>query len=102
MTSEYTPTTDDLRLAYENHRGLCLAETMRDQGDSFIPGVEAGEDFDRWLAAHDAEVAAKALDDFAAHVTPDGDPSDCTTIYDPYDVAEMALARAAGIREGAK
>lgn len=89
--SEYTPTTDDLRLAYENHRGLCLAETMRDQGDSFIPGVEAGEDFDRWLAAHDAEVAAKALEDAADHVSGiDGRRDDAAR--------DWLRARAAGIR----
>ena len=42
--SEYTPTTDDIRNTYAFLR------------------VEADE-FDRWLAAHDAEVKAEAWDE---------------------------------------
>lgn len=40
MTDPYTPTTEEVRALYDER-------------------TEPGE-FDRWLAAHDAEVAAKA------------------------------------------
>ena len=43
--SDYTPTTADVRHAYVSAR--------------------SEEEFDRWLAAHDAEVAAQALGDAA-------------------------------------
>ena len=45
MSADYTPTTDDVRDYY---------------GNGQVP-----EEFDRWLAAHDAEVASKALRDAA-------------------------------------
>ena len=50
--------------------------TTREVRDRFIDGFpidtwvvardDVGRDFDRWLAAHDREVAAQALRDFAA------------------------------------
>lgn len=47
MFTPYTPTTDDLRTQYAQR----------------FPDVEgAKQDFDRWLAAHDSQVAANAWD----------------------------------------
>lgn len=47
MNVEYTPTTDDVRAYY------VWAKSRR-------VSRERGAEFDRWLAAHDAEVAAVA------------------------------------------
>ena len=53
--SDYTLTTDDVR---NNHRaGIPSSQFSKSDGL-----------FDRWLAAHDAEVAAKVLDEVAADV----------------------------------
>ena len=56
MSTDYTPTTEQVRSHY-----------VFDQGD--VWRRERGEAFDRWLAetlaAHDREVAAKALEDAA-------------------------------------
>lgn len=53
------------------------------------------------LAAHDAEVARKALTHAADDVEPDSDvdPETVTTIFDPYDVADLLRARAKQIGE---
>ena len=53
MSTDYEPTTEQVRSHY-----------VFDQGD--VWRRERGEAFDRWLAAHDREVAAKALEDYAA------------------------------------
>lgn len=45
--SDYTPTTDEIRTGYAAI------------GDAIIPEHE--EEFDRWLAAHDAEVLEAAV-----------------------------------------
>ena len=50
MSTDYEPTTEQVRSHY-----------VFDQGD--VWRRERGEAFDRWLAAHDREVAAKALED---------------------------------------
>lgn len=52
MSTDYEPTTEQVRSHY-----------VFDQGD--VWRRERGEAFDRWLAAHDLEVAAKALEDAA-------------------------------------
>ena len=60
MSVEHTPTTAQIRdqfAAYED-------PTMRD-GSTYEANVEL---FDRWLAAHDAEVAAEACKDAEAEV----------------------------------
>ena len=46
---DYTPTTEDVRESYTYFRGA-------------IPTVEHEAEFDRWLAAHDAEVREQTLD----------------------------------------
>ncbi|RBO72825.1 hypothetical protein [Microbacterium sp. H6] len=58
--SEYTPTTDEMRAFYTAERldGPHL-------GGFPLPTVEQAEtEFDRWLAAHDAEVRAEARHEF--------------------------------------
>ena len=55
----YTPTTDDVRDEWiESGQG---SPTVR---------LHAGAAFDRWLAAHDAEVAAQALREAASAPIP--------------------------------
>ena len=62
MADEYTPTTGYVRDAYCHvHQGV-----MGERGDAAHEKFHA--EFDRWLAAHDREVAAKALRDAAALV----------------------------------
>ena len=46
---DYTPSTEDVRESYTYFRGT-------------IPTVEHEAEFDRWLAAHDAEVREQTLD----------------------------------------
>ena len=46
---DYTPSTEDVRESYTYFRGT-------------IPTVEHAAEFDRWLAAHDAEVREQTLD----------------------------------------
>lgn len=50
------------------------------------------------------EHAAQVLEAFAAEVEPgpDVDPESVTTVYDPYDVAELARRRAREYREGTR
>jgi hypothetical protein len=52
--SDYTPSTDQVREGY--------AYTSRGNGEDRVLHFET---FDRWLAKHDAEVAATALEEFA-------------------------------------
>ena len=59
--SEFTPTTERVRFAFID----------REDFEAQVGGVarptdeESGEAFDRWLAAHDREVAAQVLRDAA-------------------------------------
>lgn len=50
MADEYTPTTSGVREVW-----IEIQDTTHGEGDEFH-----GAEFDRWLAQHDAEVAAKA------------------------------------------
>lgn len=56
---EYTPTTEDVRDAYALSRVNLFAQGYTEQGDR---DRSARADFDRWLAQHEAEVAAAARD----------------------------------------
>lgn len=56
--SDSTPETDDLRAAYVWQEW---------DGYSWAQHVAAGCKFDRWLAAHDAEVKAEAWDEGHRH-----------------------------------
>ena len=58
--SDYTPTTDTVQATYAAHHSKCapcgeVAVSLRDE-------------FDRWLSAHDREVAARALREAAVVV----------------------------------
>lgn len=55
---EYTPTTDEVRRAYGDAR--CV--NPYEDHDS---GCPEEREFDRWLAAHDAEVRADAIAEVA-------------------------------------
>lgn len=55
MSDEYTPTTEVVRDEWVHLEGFIIPDG--------VPKREAA--FDRWLAAHDREVAAKALTDVA-------------------------------------
>ena len=58
MSDGYTPTTDGVRAAYiRSHR---WPDGSRLRGHDDALAIE----FDCWLAAHDREVAARALRDF--------------------------------------
>ena len=60
--SDYTPTTEEVRCMYM----LCASYPAKALPDrNLIPSKIALKQFDRWLAAHDREIAARALDDFA-------------------------------------
>lgn len=60
MTAEYTPMTDVLRDLWVDH---LLDPLPRAEGIALVPTVQTA--FDRWLAEHDAEVRAKAVEDEA-------------------------------------
>ena len=59
--SDYTPTTEEVRRDYVACKSSPQA-SMAD--DDLIPIYVSRNRFDRWLAAHDREVAAKALRGF--------------------------------------
>ncbi|ANJ26801.1 hypothetical protein [Agromyces aureus] len=57
--TEYTPTTEEIREAW----------VIVDEPDTgSAPPLWIAPEFDRWLAEHDAEVAAKALEDAIAFI----------------------------------
>lgn len=64
MSEPYTPTTEDIRAAYEN-RAIIGPPAMAADYE------EAAAQFDRWLAAHDAKVKAEALREVADSFSPD-------------------------------
>lgn len=56
MTSKYTPTTEQVREFW-------ASDGRHQPAAKSFGAQESADEFDRWLAAHDAEVAAKALED---------------------------------------
>lgn len=57
VVSDYMPTTDEVREAWPHSRIL-----PAHYSPTYLPTVvERRAEFDRWLAAHDAEVLAEAL-----------------------------------------
>jgi hypothetical protein len=56
MTQEYTPTGSDIKSSYIE--GSIGDGSVTNQDDDRL---EASADFDRWLAAHDAQIRAEAL-----------------------------------------
>ena len=77
MSDEYTPSTEDVRIAY-----IC--------GGSYRhPG--RGEYFDRWLAAHDAEIREQIARDIEAKAD-DPDPTLEPQFFMAIDIA-ASIAR---------
>jgi phage terminase Nu1 subunit (DNA packaging protein) len=68
--AEYAPTTHELRAEWV---------VSRVRGDG-IPWDAAQAEFNRWLAAHDAEVAAKALREAARCIEAGADSQNKWTI----------------------
>lgn len=91
--SDYTPTTEQVRDEYV-YGQLGRATSSRVTEESL------GGEFDRWLAKHDAEVAARALeaaaDEFHARL-PDGTGNG--RVYNSWRVAAMLRARATATLE---
>lgn len=86
--SEYTPTTEEIR-EYVTQGGDPRPWVSPDDPEEVRLSAGRAAAFDRWLAARDREVAAKAWDEGARHVyteggkcsfARDGDP--CP--YNPY------------------
>jgi hypothetical protein len=84
---EYTPTTDEVRAEYVTNRAIRVPTT-----------TPVASEFDRWLAAHDREVAAAALDK-AADEFRSGQITGLFTGRDQYP-REWLRQRADKIREG--
>lgn len=57
MTQEYTPTDNDVKADYV--RAFCSARNTKNWSENSVKGERA---FNRWLAAHDAQIRAEALD----------------------------------------
>lgn len=62
MSEPYTPTTEEVRDWY-GHRNRATHQPVGEFYKIMLTGAVA--EFDRWLAAHDREVAANALRDAA-------------------------------------
>lgn len=56
MTQEYTPTDNDVKADYI--RAFCSARNTRNWSENSAKGER---EFNRWLAAHDAQIRAEAL-----------------------------------------
>ena len=85
MSEEYTPTTDMIRRAYVYER---VANGMGEP----LPVAEA--EYDRWLEAHDREVAEKTLRDAVGAV------GSGRRVPDEPEWAQWLLDRAAAIASG--
>lgn len=75
MADEYTPTTEDVREAWAKRNALYRSTSLTSIGHRAHVATNADRysaedyaEFDRWLAAHDREVAAKALREAADEV----------------------------------
>ena len=82
--SECTPTTDDVRETYE--RARYYLDDMPEEGDSYRAG---GGEFDRWLAAHDAEIREQVAREIEA-------------LHVPIAATERQAIRNGAIAEAAK
>lgn len=94
MTDKYTPTTDGVRRTYFLFRHAKDRALKQDPDNS-----DAIDEFDRWLADHDREVAAKVLREAAERVEPlSGAP--LPTGPSRGQVADWLRDRAADIESG--
>lgn len=92
MTSEYTPRMIELLVAYRmSEAGLMMDPNSKPHDPEAM--AEADAEFYRALAAHDAEVAEKTLEEAAECF------GENQSIREG-DVKEWLRMRAAGIREG--
>ncbi len=73
MTDTYTPTTEEVKEVW------CTPMTMS-AAINEEAHWEAEDQFDRWLTAHDAEVAAKALEEAAVGIFVR--PASADAVYD--------------------
>lgn len=97
-----TPTTDQVRDGYA-HDGLDYERYTKERYEAQAASLYA--EFDRWLAAHDAEVAANALEEAAMRADSDWGEfayigADGLITYGT--VPEMLNDRAAEIRKAAE
>ena len=98
MTQEYTPTENDVKADYV--RAFCSARNTKNWFENSVKGERA---FNRWLAAHDAQIRADALEltsaeaDIAAEVVDIAYES--SYIESGQDVIREALNKVAGFRE---
>lgn len=101
VVSGWVPTTDEVRGFFS---GSVLLEAGPDSFELLDYAV-AGEAFDRWLAARDAEVKAEALEEFAAELDkkfpfkPKGHGSP-TRDFTGKTLVALAKGRAAEYRKG--
>lgn len=102
MSDEYTPTTEEIAEWYSHKGGSKLSPHYARSLDT------RRREFDAWLAKHDAEVAAKALEEAAnawhvngwAHVMPAKGAERAQIILHVAQAAtEMLRARAAEYRK---
>lgn len=66
MAEECTPTTEEVRAHYADHRLVTLEGDDNDLPTSYVVrqlDQVYGPEFDRWLAAHDAQIRAEAWDE---------------------------------------
>src|SRR5690606_3140006 len=89
VVTEYTPTTAEVAAQYTRGWASKRVRLMKSDEEA------ASAEFDRWLARHDAEVAAKALRDAADDLTPGDDKVDDWGIE-----AGLLRARAARLSSG--
>jgi len=95
--TEYTPSVGEIRAGLIAGQ-VALSRTVSDP-DILVIKAECGAQFDRWLDAHDREVAAKALEDAADHLEEAfGERAAGVTLSTPS--SRRLRARAARIREG--
>lgn len=76
--TDYTPTTDTVRATYARHHSKC--EPCGETTAALVA------EFDRWLAAHDREVAARTLRELHAEMSTDWH------VYETRDIGRAFLA----------
>ena len=70
--NDWTPTIDDIRYAYVEDPWFRTKSMLNERELAQVTTERMLEAFDRWLAAHDREVAEKAWDEGYCDGTQDG------------------------------